>query len=374
VSRAARGGCRQLLEHRGVAEPAPVGRLDGGAPVTDGAHDPIGRGLVGEDVGAAQAEELEGVRVGCADRGEAVAFASRLLVEGDHVVPAEGASARGVGDGVHHLGAVELFWGAASNPEASMHALMREILLEEIPPASERVAALGAGPLPPGFDAWFSRCVTRSIDERFPAASALYAAFEEVLAGRAPALARPVTLAPARRPRLALMLAASALALAIGLGVASGGDGTRALARQTIDVDGRLVRDKSPPPSAAPLPSLPPPLDEPSPSAAPTTTPAPALPAAGAARLPPFDHHGAQLKLAEARLLARHACSGMSGPPSVTMRIVWNAQNGIAHITTADVDAISPRHSCAQGHFQGVTVRPFSGDSPTVLETVTFSQ
>ena len=59
------------------------------------------------------------------------------------------------------------FWRAAT-AASSITAVLREVLVDPIPLASERASAGGVAPaLPPGFDAWFSRCVTREPGARF---------------------------------------------------------------------------------------------------------------------------------------------------------------------------------------------------------------
>ncbi len=75
------------------------------------------------------------------------------------------------------------FWLAAI--EDSLPALLREVCVDAIPPASERARELGVeeGVLPPGFDAWFAKCVDRSVDARFTEAGACVRAFSELAAG-----------------------------------------------------------------------------------------------------------------------------------------------------------------------------------------------
>ncbi len=71
------------------------------------------------------------------------------------------------------------YWVEATDDPAPSRALLREILRDPIAGASERAKALGyTGAMPPGFDAWFARCVTRDAGRRFPdatVASALFA-------------------------------------------------------------------------------------------------------------------------------------------------------------------------------------------------------
>ncbi|MEZ4410203.1 MAG: serine/threonine-protein kinase [Polyangiales bacterium] len=76
------------------------------------------------------------------------------------------------------------YWVTGDDDTASVHAVMREVLFEPIAPASERAAAAGAA-LPPGFDAWFSRCVVREPERRFRDAGEATAALMGVLDGAA---------------------------------------------------------------------------------------------------------------------------------------------------------------------------------------------
>jgi len=62
--------------------------------------------------------------------------------------------------------------------------VMREILFEPMAPASTRAEQRGvAGRLPPGFDAWFERCVAREPKARFTTATELLESFEQVCSG-----------------------------------------------------------------------------------------------------------------------------------------------------------------------------------------------
>lgn len=82
------------------------------------------------------------------------------------------------------------YWKAANLPQANVTALLRELVVEPMPPASARAAELGfPGGLPRGFDEWFARCVERDSARRFPDASA-------ALDGLAPVLEK----APAWKP------------------------------------------------------------------------------------------------------------------------------------------------------------------------------
>jgi formylglycine-generating enzyme required for sulfatase activity/serine/threonine protein kinase len=71
--------------------------------------------------------------------------------------------------------------------DGSLAQLLREIVVDELPFASLRANELGIGHLiPPGFDAWFARCVNRNIDARFAEAGECVRAFSEIVAIDAP--------------------------------------------------------------------------------------------------------------------------------------------------------------------------------------------
>jgi len=90
----------------------------------------------------------------------------------------------------------KLFWRGAEGPSLSLPIFLREVVIDEIPLASVRAAEQGAaGVLPPGFDAWFARCVARSRESRFANAAAVYtglAALEGGTSSANTALALPV--------------------------------------------------------------------------------------------------------------------------------------------------------------------------------------
>jgi hypothetical protein len=79
------------------------------------------------------------------------------------------------------------YWKAAADETASMATLLREIVLEPIPPASARAAELGRAQLvPPPFDGWFARCVAREPGERFADAAEAMRALEATLRTEGP--------------------------------------------------------------------------------------------------------------------------------------------------------------------------------------------
>ena len=65
--------------------------------------------------------------------------------------------------------------------------LLRQICVDPIPFAAERARELNVtAALPPGFDAWFARCVDRNIDARFQDAGEAVRAFAELVTEGAP--------------------------------------------------------------------------------------------------------------------------------------------------------------------------------------------
>jgi eukaryotic-like serine/threonine-protein kinase len=95
----------------------------------------------------------------------------------------------------------------------SLPRILLEICVEPIPPSSERVAEFGlpASTLPPGFDAWFSRCVNRDIDARFRDAGEAVRAFRALVPEGAPRDARASGEGPATMPSRAPLSEASPL-------------------------------------------------------------------------------------------------------------------------------------------------------------------
>ncbi|WP_437282399.1 serine/threonine-protein kinase [Sorangium sp. So ce375] len=86
-----------------------------------------------------------------------------------------------------YLLTARLYWTEPSRgPSASVMSLMREVLFGPLDPPSARAAHLGCAHLiPPGFDAWFGRCVARDVRARFADAAQAMAALDPVLAAAA---------------------------------------------------------------------------------------------------------------------------------------------------------------------------------------------
>jgi serine/threonine protein kinase/formylglycine-generating enzyme required for sulfatase activity len=96
----------------------------------------------------------------------------------DHVSPVSDVWALGLL--VFYVLTGETYWLSA--PGAAAGAILREVMYGPLPPASDRLAAIGGGPaLPEGFDAWFARCVHRDRAARYSGAGEAWAALALVL-------------------------------------------------------------------------------------------------------------------------------------------------------------------------------------------------
>lgn len=92
------------------------------------------------------------------------------------------------------------FWREASLGEMSFARLVRELLVDQIPTATERASELGCGHfVPPGFDAWFARSVVRDVTERFSDASMQWVSLWPLLAAPAHGVRHSVALGTCRR-------------------------------------------------------------------------------------------------------------------------------------------------------------------------------
>jgi TPR repeat protein/tRNA A-37 threonylcarbamoyl transferase component Bud32 len=95
------------------------------------------------------------------------------------------------------------FWISANSEEATPTMVLREAIIDPIVGASARAQEYGrANLLPPGFDAWFARCVVRQPQERFENAGAARDAFAALMGGApvsAPTASAPALSPPAQR-------------------------------------------------------------------------------------------------------------------------------------------------------------------------------
>lgn len=84
------------------------------------------------------------------------------------------------------------YWLASNNEHGSVSSLLLELVTRELEPASERAVKLRApATIPPGFDAWFARCVHRVPSERLENAEACLDAFAAVLDRETPVHSTP---------------------------------------------------------------------------------------------------------------------------------------------------------------------------------------
>jgi phosphate transport system substrate-binding protein len=92
----------------------------------------------------------------------------------------------------------EHYFPSAAAKNAVTAAVLREVVVEPIVPASERAAQIGvADHFPPGFDAWFARCVHRNPERRFPDAGTAYHALAAL---PAPTPAEPAPASISKNP------------------------------------------------------------------------------------------------------------------------------------------------------------------------------
>ncbi|MBL8602556.1 MAG: protein kinase [Myxococcales bacterium] len=90
------------------------------------------------------------------------------------------------------------YWRTANSPAPSVMQQMCEVLMEPILPPTERAAELGvSGRLPPGFDAWFIKCVARDPFDRFQDGAETLAALLPLMGPGAASMAPPPMVTPA---------------------------------------------------------------------------------------------------------------------------------------------------------------------------------
>lgn len=109
-----------------------------------------------------------------------------------------------------------MFWVLTARPywrkTFPADAVLFEKMVEPLVPASQRARELGCDDaIPPGFDPWFARCVSRRIDERYPDAGVAFDAFERIMTD--PRMPRAL---PPSRARVAATIAAVAVLSASG--------------------------------------------------------------------------------------------------------------------------------------------------------------
>jgi serine/threonine protein kinase len=79
------------------------------------------------------------------------------------------------------------FWRSANTENPQQMMMLREICFEPMPTLAARAHELGVAHLiPPGFDAWFARCVAREPGDRFANVGQAHAALTPILRGPTP--------------------------------------------------------------------------------------------------------------------------------------------------------------------------------------------
>ena len=109
-----------------------------------------------------------------------------------------------------HLLTGRYYWLNANGPaeEFNLSALIVEVMSEPIERASTRARAVGfSGQLPPGFDAWFARCVDRSPAARIANANDASVALSQVLSRPGAAVPPTAPMIPATLPSLPPVMA-----------------------------------------------------------------------------------------------------------------------------------------------------------------------
>lgn len=91
------------------------------------------------------------------------------------------------------------YWKVGNLPTAALDGLLRELFVDPIEPASLRAGTYGLG-LPQGFDAWFSRCVSREPSSRFTSATEALALLTSILQSAQGSFSAPSYFAPNNTP------------------------------------------------------------------------------------------------------------------------------------------------------------------------------
>ena len=100
------------------------------------------------------------------------------------------------------------YWRTPNLPEGefSLGALVLEVMVQPLVPASQRALEYGVAALLPGsFDGWFARCVVREQPQRFANAAEAWDALEPVLQGGAVTTPTTVSTVPAPPVQVPLM-------------------------------------------------------------------------------------------------------------------------------------------------------------------------
>ncbi|WP_394839663.1 serine/threonine protein kinase [Pendulispora rubella] len=296
----------------------------------------------------------------------------------------------------YHLLTGGYYWRTARGGTSVQ--LLREIVFESLPRASERAREDGvAERLPPGFDPWFARCVTREMASRFPNARTMWDAMQSVFAGSGESVdatmaPRPVlvaapridpALAPTETPIASVQEAraarppprARAVPFAAGVVVAVAALG-----------GGYLLATKpkpaAPPPTpvavSAPTPAPPPPPPAPAPASASATASASAAPPPVASAI------ASSAPTAPPRKPKKQlSASGFGDPADRNAAVLWKVQDRRVRLFTRmirnDTNVIDKEvreavdHTswlylrCYERHFQSAKILP-EGDVTVSFE------
>jgi eukaryotic-like serine/threonine-protein kinase len=102
---------------------------------------------------------------------------------------------------VFHLLTGRFFWRSAEDDTATMTHLLREIVMDPMPTATQRAAEVGKqAAIPAGFDGWFARSLDRNPSARFANAREQFAALAAVCGNSRPITAATVAAAPIETP------------------------------------------------------------------------------------------------------------------------------------------------------------------------------
>jgi eukaryotic-like serine/threonine-protein kinase len=290
-----------------------------------------------------------------------------------------------------------VYWKTAGDPLAGMTALMREILLEPLVPPSQRAAELGApGTIPPGFDAWFARCVNRDARGRFPTAAEALEALGPALfaAGVTSRSVAPWPLpAEPQRAKSPLVWIGSLLAGVVGVAVVvallvrdpspstSDGQenqqakpGTQVPAETPSPVTSTIV--VAPPVTGngvavATKPTITQKLGGPATArTTPGTTPATATTTTAPAAGRQFDHGAAHAALQQAASRAKFQCKGQSGPRVVSATVLFNPAGAVQRTDMDPQVGSTPAGNCVRGALGSARVPPFDSDKLESASTV----
>lgn len=112
--------------------------------------------------------------------GSPLWMAPEQMERGDRIGPPADVWALGLV--AYHVLTGAFYW-RSGGPDANINALLREVVIDPLVPASVRAAEQGvtAG-LPPGFDDWFATCVDRDPGRRFANARSAHTALSHLFA------------------------------------------------------------------------------------------------------------------------------------------------------------------------------------------------